>query len=153
MIFQARILEWVAISSSRRSRIWKTIDSYICIIELLCSIPETFHHLLPGSVCPSIFKDRFIIFPGGSDGKASACNAGHQGLIPGLGRSCGEGKWQSTLALLPGKSPGRRILIGYSPWGHKESNTTERLHFHFYFLFIIWFSFLFFDHTLHLTGS
>ena len=31
------------------------------------------------------------IFPGGSDGKASACNAGDPGLIPGLGRSSGEG--------------------------------------------------------------
>ena len=30
-------------------------------------------------------------FPGGSDGKASACNAGDLGLIPGLGRSPGEG--------------------------------------------------------------
>ena len=39
--------------------------------------------------------------------------------------------WQSTLALLPGKSHGWRNLIGYSPWGHKESDTTERLHFHF----------------------
>ena len=31
-------------------------------------------------------------FPGGSDGKASACNTGDTGLIPGLGRSPGEGK-------------------------------------------------------------
>ena len=31
--------------------------------------------------------------------------------------------------LLPGKSHGGRSLVGYSPWGHKESNTTERLHF------------------------
>jgi len=31
---------------------------------------------------------------------------------------------------LPGKSHGRRSLIGYSPWGCKESDTTERLHFH-----------------------
>ena len=36
-----------------------------------------------------------------------------------------------TPALLPGKSHGRRSLIGYSPWGRKESDTTERLHFHF----------------------
>ena len=36
--------------------------------------------------------------------------------------------WQSTPALLLGKSHGRRSLIGYSPWGHKESDTTERLH-------------------------
>jgi len=38
-------------------------------------------------------------------------------------------KWQPTLVFLPGKSHWWRILIGYSPWGHKESNTTERLHF------------------------
>ena len=29
---------------------------------------------------------------------------------------------------------GRKSLVGYSPWGHKESNMTERLHFHFHFL-------------------
>ena len=40
-------------------------------------------------------------------------------------------KWQSTPALLPGKSHGWRSLIGYSPWGHKESDTTEQLHFTF----------------------
>ena len=42
-----------------------------------------------------------------------------------------ERKWQYTPALLPGKSHGQRSLIGYSPWGHKESDMTERLHFHF----------------------
>ena len=38
-------------------------------------------------------------------------------------------KWQPTPVLLPGKSHGQRSLVGYSPWGHKESNTTQRLHF------------------------
>ena len=33
--------------------------------------------------------------------------------------------------MLPGKSHGRRSLAGCSPWGHEESDTTERLHFHF----------------------
>ena len=33
--------------------------------------------------------------------------------------------------LFPGKSHGRRSMVGYSPWGRKESDTTERLHFHF----------------------
>ena len=68
---------------------------------------------------------------GGSNDKVSARNARDPGSIPGLGRSPGEGKWQSTPALFPGKSHGQRILIGYSPWGCKESNTTEWLHFHF----------------------
>ena len=36
-----------------------------------------------------------------------------------------------TPALLPGKSHGQRSLVGCSPWGRKESDTTARLHFHF----------------------
>ena len=70
-------------------------------------------------------------FPGGSEVKASAWNAGDPGSIPGSGRSPGEGKWQPTSVLLPGESNGGRSLVGYSPWGDKESDTTERLHFHF----------------------
>ena len=37
-------------------------------------------------------------------------------------------KWQPTPVLLPGKSHGWKNLVGYSPWGRKESDTTERLH-------------------------
>ena len=40
-------------------------------------------------------------------------------------------KWQPTPVFLPGKSPRWRSLVGYSPWGHKESDTTEWLHFLF----------------------
>ena len=40
-------------------------------------------------------------------------------------------QWHPTPVLLPGKSHGQRSLIGYSPWGRKEWDTTERLHFHF----------------------
>ena len=40
-------------------------------------------------------------------------------------------QWHPTLALLPGKSHGRRSLVGRSPWGCEELVTTERLHFHF----------------------
>ena len=36
-------------------------------------------------------------------------------------------KWQPTPVFLPGKSHGQRSLAGYCPWGHKESDTTERL--------------------------
>ena len=35
------------------------------------------------------------------------------------------GKWQATLVFLPRESHGQRSLVGYSPWGHKESDTTE----------------------------
>ena len=40
-------------------------------------------------------------------------------------------QWHPTPVLLPGKSHGWRSLVGYSPWGREESDTTERLHFHF----------------------
>ena len=40
-------------------------------------------------------------------------------------------QWQPTPVLLPGKSHGWRSLVGCSPWGHEELDTTERLHFHF----------------------
>ena len=44
-----------------------------------------------------------------------------------------ERQWQPTPVLLPGKSHGWRSLVGCSPWGREESDTTERLHFHFSF--------------------
>ena len=37
------------------------------------------------------------------------------------------GKWHPTPVFLPGKSYGQRIMTGYSPWGSKESDMTERL--------------------------
>ena len=40
-------------------------------------------------------------------------------------------QWHPTPVLLPGESHGWRSLVGCSPWGHQESDTTERLHFHF----------------------
>ena len=81
--------------------------------------------------------NRFVLldimgFPHGLEVKASAWNMGDLGSIPGLGRSPGEGKWQPTPVLLPGESHGGRSLVGYSPWGPKESDMTGRLHFHFF---------------------
>ena len=40
-------------------------------------------------------------------------------------------QWHPTPVLLPGESHGRGILVGCSPWGRTESDSTERLHFHF----------------------
>ena len=47
-------------------------------------------------------------------------------LIPGLGRSPGEGnELLPTPVFLPGDFHGQRSLVGYSPWGHKELKMTE----------------------------
>ena len=71
-------------------------------------------------------------FPAGSDGKAFAYN-GETQLDPWAGKIPWRRKWQPTQVLLPGKSHRRRIVVDYSPWDGKESDTTERLHFHFLF--------------------
>ena len=65
----------------------------------------------------------FLGFPGGSDGKESAHNVRDLSLIPGLRTSPGGGHDNPLL-----ENPhGQRSLAGYSPWGLKESDTTEQL--------------------------
>ena len=59
-------------------------------------------------------------FPCGLTGKESACNAGDLGLIPGLGRSPGEGK-----GYLLEYSGLENFMDCYSPWGRKKSDMTE----------------------------
>ena len=66
-------------------------------------------------------------FPGGSDGKESACNVGDLGSIPGLGKSPGGGYGNPLQYSCLENPHGQRSLVGYSPCGHKESDTTERL--------------------------
>ena len=48
---------------------------------------------------------------------------------PWVGKISWRRKWQPTPVFLPGKSHGWWNLVGYSPWGRKESDTTEQLHF------------------------
>ena len=64
----------------------------------------------------------YKVFPCGSAGKESTCNARDLGLIPVLGRSSGEGKGH------PLQYSGLENSMGcVSPWGRKESDTAERL--------------------------
>ena len=65
------------------------------------------------------------VFPGGSDGRASTCNAGDLGSIPGLGRSPGGGHGNPLQYSCLENPHGWRSLAGCSPWVHKESDTTE----------------------------
>jgi len=65
-------------------------------------------------------------FPGGSVGKESACNVADLGSIPGSGRSPGGGHSNPLQYSFLENPHGQRSLAGYSPQGHKESDTTER---------------------------
>jgi len=65
----------------------------------------------------------FLGFPGGLDGKESACNAGDLDLIPGLRRSPEGGHGNPLQYSCLEKPNCQSSLVGYSPLGHKESDT------------------------------
>ena len=66
-------------------------------------------------------------FPGDSEGKVPACSAGDLGSIPGSGRSSGEGHGNPLrYSCMENPMDGE---TWYIPWGHRESDTTEWLHF------------------------
>ena len=70
----------------------------------------------------------FLRFPGGSDGNESACNAGHPDIQP-LGQEDLQQKGKATYSgILSWRTPWTESpVVGYGPWGCKESDTTEQL--------------------------
>ena len=69
-------------------------------------------------------------FPGGASGKEPACQCRRWGFDPWVRKVPWKRKWQPILVFLSGKFHGQKSLVGYSPRGHKESDTTERLSTH-----------------------
>ena len=117
---------------------WLQSSVYLSIhLSITClSIHQSFiHPSIHPSVCLPTYPFCFVLglyfkgFPGGSDGKRSACNAGDLGLILGLEDALEKGtpapvflrlpwwlKWYSPV-FLPREAPGRKSLVGYSLWG------------------------------------
>ena len=90
-IFQARVLEWIAISFSQFF-----LSRYISFLTTSFSYYKLNSNYFLNLMYVDIFPENalelpLLCFPGGSAGKESACNVGDLGLIPGLGRSPGEG--------------------------------------------------------------
>ena len=84
--------------------------------------------------CPLMYGNLILTksnlgFPGGLEVKASASNVGDPGLIPGSGRSPGEGNGNPLqYSCLENPMDGEAWLVVYSSQGRKESDMTERLH-------------------------
>ena len=122
-IFQARILEYVAISYSRgssRPRDWIHITCISCIGRR-----TLYHECHLGS--------HIYGFLGGTHGKASACQCRRCrwcGFNPWVGKNPESRKWQHIPVFLPGKSHGQRSLVDYSLWGCKQSDMTAHTHTH-----------------------
>ena len=73
-------------------------------------------------------------FPGGSEVKVSACNAGDLGSIPRSGRSPGEGNGNPLQYSCLENPMDVGAWWAFSPRGQKESDTTERLHLHLHLI-------------------
>ena len=73
----------------------------------------------------NIYRDG--VFPSGSDSKESTCHVGDLGLIPRLGRFPRGGHGNPLQYSCLENPHGQRSLVGYSPWGPKELDTTEQL--------------------------
>ena len=102
--------------------------------------------LLTLVLCIWVLLHRCTGFPGGAvvpNLPTSAGAAGDEGSIPGAGRSPGEGNGNPFQYSCLDKN-GQRSLLGYSPWGHKESDMTEQFththtHTHTLLPYILWF--------------
>ena len=118
-ILQARIMAWVAFPFSRGSSQPRdrTLVSRIA--------GGFFTNWATREACYTNYLSNYyyLQFPGGSDGKESACNVRNPCLIPGSGRSPGEGNGYSLQ--YSGEFHGQRSLVGYSSWSCKELDTTE----------------------------
>ena len=121
-VILARILEWVFISSSRgssqprdRTRI-SCIGRWIFTTEPLSREAQKYI---------SFYFESF--FPDRSVGKESSCNARDTNEFnPWIKKIPWRREWQPTPVFLPGKPHGQRSLVGYSPWGCKESDLATK---------------------------
>ena len=128
-IFQARVLEWVAISFSRRSSLPRDWTWVSCIVSRCFTIWATrevtkWINLLKWI---KLIYNHSDFFTHTNKLLALFC------LIKDFDQLyiSWRRQWHPTPALLPGKSHGRRSLVSCRPWGREESDTTEQLHFHF----------------------
>ena len=94
-------------------------------------------HLLTFPLRFSMRSMSHMRFPGISIGKESTCHARDLGLIPGLGKSPGEGHGNPLQYSCLENPQGQRNLVGCSPWDRKESDTTEQLSTHTHTLCLI----------------
>ena len=100
-------------------------DYILCHFTVYKTVGYIVSHLIIGIAC--VVGQVSVIythFPGDSDSKESIYNSGDPGSIPRWEKIPWRRAWQPTPVVLPGEFHGQRSLVGYSPWGLKESDMT-----------------------------
>ena len=80
-----------------------------------------------GSLCHIAAYSSYFGLPWWLSGKEPPCQCRRHGFDPPVGKIPWRRKWQLTPVFFPGRSHGQRSLVGYSPWGRTELDTTEQL--------------------------
>ena len=113
-------------------KVWPLVNITSLCIPNIHWVFSVWHENYSRSDSPTNLKSSYLGlllqmlgFLCGSDGKESACRVGDLGLIPGWGRSPGEGNGNPLCLSCMENSMDRILLVGYSPWGHKELDATE----------------------------
>ena len=111
---------------------WNVLKFLFIYLFLVCGILVLPPRIEPRPIAVQVLSSNHWL-PGNSGSErlptiVSVClQCGRPGFDPWIGKIPWRRKWQPTPVLLPEKVHGRRSLIGYSLWGRKESDTTERL--------------------------
>ena len=117
---------------------------FFILLSIFQTLPDIWYHNRMDTEADLRIQLSFVNadikdFLGGSDGKSICLHRGRPRFYPWVGKIPWRRNWQPAPVLLPGKSHGWRSLVGYSPWGCKESDTTEWLHYTlFSYLFYWW---------------
>ena len=97
------------------------LEYFSAVWSWLCRLANTYFVLCDSYMCLRYYV--IIVstgFLGGASGKESACQCRRHGFDPWVGKIPWRRKWQPTPVFLPGKSPGQRNVVSYSPWACKR---------------------------------
>ena len=118
-LMRSHLFTFIFISATLGGRSWRILLWFMSSSVLPMFSSKSF--VVSGLTFRCLLHFEFI----GSEGKVSCLQSGRPGFSPWVGKILWRRKWQPTPVLLPGKSHGQRSVVGYSPLGLKESDTTE----------------------------